>query len=127
MRNDIVITPFHQIGKDERGLTQSFELPREQASFIYVFRKAKSISGNTYHEGKSLGTCPKVFILIQGEIRLSYRHKDEEEAKHLVLSQPCLISIQPLIAHKIEAITDMIILECNSISDIQNDRFKLEV
>ncbi len=127
MFNDITITPFHPIGKDERGITKSFELPRDQASFIYVFRKAKSISGNTYHEGKNLGTNPKVFILIQGEIKISYRHKDKKEAQHLLLSEPCVISIQPLITHKIEAITDMIILECNSIADIQNDRFKLEV
>lgn len=127
MIDEVSIIPFHEIGQDERGCTRSFELPRKQESFIYVFRKAKSISGNTYHEGKNQGTNPKVFILIQGEIKLSYRHKDSKTPQNITISCPCTVVIQPFVTHKVEAITDVIILEGNSIADIQNDRHRLEV
>lgn len=125
--NYVSIKEFETIGNDERGITSSFSLPRQQDNFIYITRKAGSISGNTYHQGKSPGTNPKVFILISGEIILNYRHIDEVEKSSLHLKAPLLIEIQPKVAHSIETITDIIIFECNSIVDIQNDRIKEQV
>ena len=93
----------------------------------YLSRKAGSISGNTYHEGKNPGTNPKIFILISGTIKFSTRHKNFSDIEKYILSTPCVMSIPPFIIHKIEAITDIIMLECNSIADIQQDRYKLDV
>ncbi len=118
----IIITPFSELSNDERGVTSEFNIPRKQDSYIYLTRKKGSFSGNTYHTGKESATNPKIFLLISGEIKFSYRkigsnHKDEQ-----IITSPSSIAVYPLITHAVEALTDIIILECNSISDIQNDR-----
>ena len=127
MDNWVKIVKFNQIGKDERGETLDFSLPRKQSDFIFVTRKAGSISGNTYHEGKSPATNPKIFLLLQGEIKLSYRHKDHAQLKQDKVSAPCALQIQPFVAIKVEALTDIAMLECNSIADIQDDRVRVEI
>ncbi len=127
MTEPVKITPLHEIGKDDRGSTATFSLPRTQSQFISIFRRAGSISGNTYHEGKNPGTNPKIFVLLQGTIHFSYRHKDEPNAQEITLANPSVIEITPFVTHQVEALSDILILECNSIDDIQKDRCKLAV
>lgn len=122
--NFITIAQFDEIGRDQRGVTAGFKLPRKQDDFIYITRNAGSLSGGTYHEGLNEGTNPKTFVLISGEIEFVYRVTTENERHSVNVQAPALIQVKPYVIHSVKAITDIIILECNSIADIQNDRFK---
>ena len=121
------VEEFKIIGSDDRGITAEFKLPRKQEDFIYITRKAGSVSGNTYHAGKSEATNPKMFILFSGKIKISWRKVDEKKSYQQEVQAPALIKIAPYVTHKVETLEDMIIVECNSIEDIQGDRFKEDV
>lgn len=114
--------PFAAIGQDQRGLTASFKLSRKQDDFIFITRKAGSISGNTYHKGVSAATNPKVFILLAGEIKFSYRKVGSQDICEQIIKSQNIIEVFPYIIHQVEALTDIIMLEANSITDIANDR-----
>lgn len=125
--NLVTIKPFTTIGEDDRGLTASFNLPRQQDDFIFISRKAGSLSGNTWHEGKTSATNPKTFILLNGSVLLSYRKIDTDKKHQSTITAPAIIEISPYVTHNVEALSDCTFIECNSISDIQNDRHKEEV
>jgi len=123
----VKIINFTKIGEDERGLTSSFKLCRRQDDFIFLTRKLGSISGNTYHEGIFAATNPKVFVLLTGKIRLSYRKIGGDDISEIIISNQNIIEISPNVTHQIEAITDISMLEANSIEDISNDRMRENV
>ena len=110
MTEKVRVEQFDILGEDERGKTARFSLPRQQADFIYLTRRAGSVSGNTYHLGKNPGTNPKVFVLLSGELAFSAN-----------------IIVSPKVAHRVEAVTDIVILECNSIDNIRSDRHQADV
>lgn len=126
-RELVRIKKFDVVGQDERGITAEFSLPRKQADFVFITRKGASVSGNTYHEGKNTTTNPKVFILLAGEITFSYRKVGTTTKYSERVHSPALIEISPYVAHKVDALCDFILLECNSIKDIQNDRIREDV
>lgn len=123
----VKITPFNFIGKDDRGTTADFSLPRKQDQFIFINRKNGTVSGNTYHEGKSEATNPKVFLLLSGIISFSYRKIGDNQAMTEIIQEPCMIEISPYVTHQVEVIEDALLLECNGIADIQNDRVRENV
>ena len=127
MTEMVKIRKFNVIGEDARGITAEFFLSRRQRDFVCINRKKGSISGNTYHEGKSPATRPKMFILLSGSIALSYREIGTNKKFSEEINTPAIIEILPRVTHKVEALTDFILLECNSIKDIQDDRIKEEV
>lgn len=120
----VQIKKFKCIAEDPRGLTSEFSLPRLQEDFIYITRKKSSISGNSYHTGKNIATNPKTFILISGEINFSYRLVDTDNKYTEIISAPALIEVKPKVIHSVKALTDIVMLECNSLADIQQDVFK---
>lgn len=127
MTDQVKITAFETVGQDNRGITCKFNLPRKQDQYIYITRKAGSLSGNTYHTGKNSGTSPKLFLLVSGEIKLLYRIIGSNIVLSKLIDKPCIIEILPMTTHKVEAITDIVMFECNSIENIQSDRIKENV
>lgn len=123
----ITITPFDPIGADERGTTSSFTLPRKQDQFVFLTRKAGSISGNTYHEGKNEATNPKIFLLLAGTINFTYRKVTEQQVHQETVQAPAKIEVSPYVTHQVEVIDEAVFLECNSITDIQTDRTRENV
>lgn len=122
--NDIQVVEILKLSENNRGKTYEFNILREQGKFIYIKRSQNSLSGNTYHTGKSKNTNPKIFVLLDGEIELNFRRVNTVEKKQLFINQPSIITVYPYVIHNIRAITNISMLECNSISDIENDRFK---
>jgi hypothetical protein len=122
----VIVSPFDCVGSDERGTTHSFSI-RETSNFISIRRKKGTLSGNTYHLGKSSMTNPKIFVLLLGEIIFRYRHISWDKHIELEVTKPSQIHVFPEVTHSIEALEDILLLECNSISDIQNDRTREEV
>lgn len=123
----INITSFDPIGEDERGITSSFSLPRKQDQFIFLTRKPGSISGNTYHEGKHQATNPKIFLLLSGRVKFSYRKITEQQVHQDTIKAPAKIEVSPYVTHQVEVIEEAIFIECNSITDIQTDRTRENV
>lgn len=119
----ITVTPIHLIGEDERGSTHDFSI-RESSDFVLIHRKAGTMSGNTYHEGKNKGTNPKTFVLLSGSILFRYRHIEENQHFDTTIDYPAIIEVKPLLTHSVEALSDIAMLECNSILDIQEDRVR---
>lgn len=122
MRNLVTIKKFNLIGSDDRGMTADFTIARQQDEFIFLTRKSGSISGNTYHEGKNTGTNPKIFLFLSGSIKLSYRQIGDTVIDTIMVEAPCIIEVKPMVTIKVEAIADIMMLECNSIADIESDR-----
>lgn len=125
--NLVNIKSFNVLGSDPKGITAEFSLPRKQSDFIFLTRSTGSISGHTYHEGKNEGTNPKTFILAVGEIEFEYRDINQTKKNTTRVIAPSLIEVMPNVVHSVKALTDIVIFECNSISDIQQDRIKEEV
>lgn len=123
MNKRIKVTKLHLVGQDDRGATYDYSL-KNRNDFVFITRKAGTTSGNTYHEGKSPTTNPKTFVLLTGELEFSYRHIDERSHQVVVVTEPCIIEVEPNVTHSVKAITDIAILECNSITDIVNDRHR---
>lgn len=123
----VTISQFNTIGSDDRGLTANFSLPNQRDQFIYITRKSGTVSGNTYHTGKSVMTDPKIFLLLSGSIKFSYRHIDNTTSQTVTVNAPAKIEIPPYITHRVETITDSIFLECNALTDIEDDRIRLPV
>jgi hypothetical protein len=123
MTDYVKIKPLHLIAEDERGATYDYGLPGRE-NFVFITRKAGAVSGNTYHEGKSKMTNPKTFVLLTGSLEFSYRHIDEMTHQVVVVDQPSIIEVVPRVTHAVKAITDIAILECNSLQDIVNDRHR---
>ncbi len=120
----VVITGFKAVGEDERGITKEFSITKGQSDFIFITRKKDTISGNNYHLGIASSINPKRFVLLAGTMELSYRKVGSHEKISQVIEAPCIISIKPQVIHAVRAVTDVMLLECNSIADIQNDNIK---
>ncbi|MBU2897760.1 polysaccharide biosynthesis C-terminal domain-containing protein [Vibrio hepatarius] len=116
----ITVKPFNVISNDERGETKSFKV-KDYGEFIYITRKKGSLCGNTYHKGQNEGTRLKTFVLLQGEVTVHYRHINSEKSESLKVIAPSVIEIEPLIVHNMHVENDIVILENNSINDIQED------
>ena len=124
--NLVEIIPLHLIGNDERGNTYDFSI-RDTSNFILITRKTGSQSGNTYHKGENSRTNPKIFVLLSGVIEFSYRYIEQTKITTEIINVASVIKIQPLVTHAVKAISDIMILECNAIKDIQGDRYHLNV
>lgn len=123
--NDLIsIINFNVLGSDDRGYTSEFQLPRAQSDFLFLMRNANSLSGNTYHEGKNPGTNPKIFLMLSGKIKISYRKVGFETVYEALVDQPSMIIVKPQVTHKVQVIENAFLIECNSITDIQSDRIK---
>lgn len=124
--NFVEIEKINLIGEDERGSTFNYKI-NGRTDYILISRKQGTLSGNTYHKGTTKGTNPKTFVLLSGEIEFNYRHVENTEHHTLTINYPCIIRVMPLVVHSVKAITNVLMLECNSILDIQNDRVRESV
>ncbi len=121
------IQPLDLIGEDSRGASFSFALPRGQSEFLMIERKKGSLSGNTYHEGKVSGTSPKIFILLKGQLQFNYRYNSDAQSYTSIVDSPAMITVLPGTVHNVVAMTDIKILECNSLDDIRKDVVRMKV
>lgn len=114
---------LQRIGADDRGATYVFDNER-QGQFIVAHRKAGSISGKEYHEGRSQNKDPEMIIILSGEARLIWKDliTHETGAEHLI--GPMQAIIPKMTWHAVEAITDFVMLELNSVQDCAVDTVK---
>jgi hypothetical protein len=120
----IAVKPLHQQGKDERGATYIFDNDRT-GQFIIAYRKAGSVSGREYHVGKTAYKNPEKLVLMQGKALFNWKNLENNESGNEQVNAPVEITIPAMIWHEMVAVTDVILLELNSIADCAVDTIKL--
>lgn len=123
MMNPVNIIPYSTLGADDRGVTTEFPIER-LGNAMFVFRKAGTISGNHYHKGIEPNKNPEILWILHGEINFAYRQLHEENWQELIVKAPSKIEINAGVWHTITAITDISMLELNSLEQHINDTFR---
>lgn len=118
----VTVTPVTQIGADARGTTHVFNNDRT-GELMVTYRHAESISGRHYHTGRSAHKNPERLVLMQGVADISWRDIHGEATGSITATAPAIIEIQPWAWHEVAAVTDIVVLELNSLADGQGDTF----
>ena len=109
---------------DERGALHYFSTDRT-GEFLLVYRNAGTISGQHYHKGVSAGKNPEDMLLVQGKANLHWKDLTTNEEKTIELIAPIRVKIHANIWHELIAITDIVFIELNSLSDGSEDTFRI--
>jgi hypothetical protein len=116
MIEGILIKGLNFIGESDRGKTYEFENSRKGIQTLGL-RKAGSINGRHFHEGKSETKNPEIFILLNGTIELYARNLENGREMSSEIQAPVELHIHPNIWHEIKAINDIVFIELNSIAE----------
>ena len=108
------------LSSNENGSTYALAAIKSEG-YLLATRKAVSISGNHWHAGKSAAKNPESLLLISGFVKLSFEHIETGETAELSVDAPLLIKIYPQVLHKLEAQTDIIFFEFNSLEEHKTD------
>lgn len=116
----VKITEISLLGENERGAT--YELfTRSTKGFLLAYRKAGSISGNHWHQGKSKTKNPEILLLLSGKINLYCKDLETREEKSYELEAPIKAEIFANVLHTVTAITNCSFLEFNSLKEHKED------
>jgi hypothetical protein len=109
---------------DERGALHYFSTDRT-GEFLLIYRNAGSISGQHYHKGISAGKNPEDMLLVQGKAKLHWKDLVTTEEKTIELTAPIRVKIPANIWHELTAVTDIVFIELNSLSDGSEDTHRI--
>ncbi len=109
---------------DERGALHYFSTDRT-GEFLLVYRKAGTVSGQHYHKGLYVGKNPEDMLLLQGKANLHWKDLNSKEEKIIELIAPTRVKISAHVWHELIAITDLIFIELNSLSDGSEDTYRI--
>ncbi len=108
---------------DERGALHYFSTERS-GEYLLVYRKKDSISGQHYHKGKSPGKNPEEMILVQGSLKLQWKNMLTHEQGSIMVEAPSRVTIEANVWHEVQALTDIIFIELNSLAEGSEDTFR---
>ncbi|MDA3616235.1 hypothetical protein [Polluticaenibacter yanchengensis] len=117
----VTILPLDFIGKTERGETNAFENDRT-GQFLLSHRIAGSKNGGHIHTGKHPYKRPEKLMLLNGTADLVWKTKDGGSGSERVIA-PAHIHIPPNVWHQLNAVTDIVFMEFNSLEAGQGDSF----
>lgn len=120
----VQIHPIDIKAVDERGALHYFSTDRT-GEFLLVYRNAGTISGQHYHKGISLGKNPEDMLLVQGKASLHWKDLMTNEENTVELMAPIRVLIQANTWHELTAITDIVFIELNSLSDGSEDTHRV--
>jgi hypothetical protein len=109
---------------DERGALHYFATDRT-GEFLLVYRNAGTVSGQHYHKGIYVGKNPEDMLLVQGKADLHWKHLETSEEKTIQLIAPTRVQIPANVWHELTAITDIVFIELNSLSEGSEDTFRI--
>lgn len=121
---EIKVSPLELSGADDRGANYNWECERT-GTFMFCTRKAGSTSGQHYHEGKRANKNPEVQFLLSGQANVHYCGLHEKEIRTLLVTAPARIELPILVWHELEAVTDCLLVEMNSLEDVRNDSVRI--
>ncbi len=120
----VQLQPIDVKAVDERGALHYFATDRT-GEFLLVYRKAGTVSGQHYHKGISAGKNPEDMLLVQGKADLHWKHLETKEEKTIQLVAPIRVQIPANIWHELTAISDIVFIELNSLSEGSEDTFRI--
>ena len=120
----VQIHPIDIKAVDERGALHYFSTDRT-GEFLLVYRNAGTISGQHYHKGISVGKNPEDMLLVQGKASLHWKDLKTNEENTVELMAPIRVLIQANTWHELTAITDIVFIELNSLSDGSEDTHRV--
>lgn len=120
----VQIHPIDIKAVDERGALHYFSTDRT-GEFLLVYRNAGTISGQHYHKGISVGKNPEDMLLVQGKAKLHWKDLNTNEENTVELMAPTRVLIPANTWHELIAITDIVFIELNSLSDGSEDTHRI--
>ena len=120
----VQIHPIDVKAVDERGALHYFATDRT-GEFLLVYRNAGTVSGQHYHKGISVGKNPEDMLLVQGKAALHWKDLETKEETTIQLIAPIRVKIPANIWHELTAITDIVFIELNSLSEGSEDTFRI--
>ena len=124
MSMSVTISPIELKAADARGALHYFNTDRS-GEFLIVYRNAGSISGQHYHKGISKGKNPEDMLLVQGSAKLHWKDLNNNKEETVELVAPVRVLIQANVWHELTAITNIVFVELNSLSDGSEDTYRL--
>ena len=118
----IQVNPIEVKAIDERGALHYFATERT-GEFLLVYRNAGTLSGQHYHKGISAGKNPEDMLLVQGKADLHWKDLITNEENTIELIAPIRVKIPANIWHEVIAITDIVFIELNSLSEGSEDTY----
>ena len=115
MKN-VKVIKLEVVKKDNKGLVFEFD-NRKSSKLLLIKRKKGTISGGHYHTGKNKLKDPETLIMIDGKFKLILKNIKTKQESTKTYQAPIMFKIDPFIYHTIEALTDIIMLDMNSIKD----------
>ena len=120
----VQVHPIDVKAVDERGALHYFATDRT-GEFLLVYRNAGTVSGQHYHKGNSAGKNPEDMLLVQGKADLHWKDLETMEEKTIQLIAPTRVKIPANVWHELTAITDIVFIELNSLSEGSEDTFRI--
>ena len=120
----IQVHPIDVKAVEERGALHYFATDRT-GEFLLVYRNAGTVSGQHYHKGISVGKNPEDMLLVQGKAALHWKDLETKEEATIQLIAPIRVKIPANIWHELTAITDIVFIELNSLSEGSEDTFRI--
>lgn len=120
----VQILPIDVKAVDERGALHFFSTDRT-GEFLLVYRNAGSISGQHYHTGITAGKNPEDMLLVQGKASLHWINLETKASDTVELIAPIRVKIAAHIWHELTAITNIVFIELNSLSDGSADTHRI--
>jgi hypothetical protein len=120
----IKVEPLITQMQNERGTNYSYMHDRNGTQLL-IFRNAGSISGRHYHKGFSSTKNPEILMLLSGKCTLNCFHIETHEKISIDIDFPAKIYISALVWHEVIALTDICMIEMNSIEEHISDTFYL--
>jgi hypothetical protein len=120
----VQVLPIDVKAVDERGALHYFATDRT-GEFLLIYRNAGTVSGQHYHKGISAGKNPEDMLLMQGKAYLHWKDLVTKEEKTIELIAPIRVQILANIWHELIAVTDIVYIELNSLSDGSEDTHRI--
>jgi len=112
----VIIKPLGLISENEKASTFRIDL-NSQNEGILGFRKAGTVFGGHFHEGKSASKAPEKLTLIEGVLVMTCKNMQNQQEVVFHVKAPVSIEIYPFIWHKLHALTNVVFIEMNSLEE----------
>jgi len=112
----VKIINLELVKDDDRGSIFQFQ-NRDSSKLLLVKRNKGTISGGHYHTGKNKMKDPETVIILDGNFEIFLKDTKTQEEFKKTYKTPIMFKIDPYIFHEIRAITDIVLLDMNSIDD----------
>lgn len=112
----VKIINLELVKSDDRGSIFQFQ-NRDSSKLLLVKRKKGTISGRHYHTGKNKMKDPETVIILDGKFEIVLKDVKTLKEFKKTYDTPIMFKIDPFIYQEIRAVTDIVLLDMNSIDD----------